>query len=144
MKPANAEIARLTGHDNVFIGKVKGHDKDANKTYIYWQDKVLQLNYSPQFQENEGLHWFIPSSQVIPVKTTSSNDNYENILQGKIIEVIQLGEGSILSIALQGSPEPVQMNYSSHHTRENNMAPNSDIQLSLLGSGIHLMKQENK
>jgi len=142
MKPANAEVARLTGHDNVFTGKVKGHDKAANKTYIYWQDEILQSNYSPKFSENEVLHWFIPSSQVIPVKTKYSNDDHDNVLKGKIIEVIQLGEGSILSIALQGLPDPVQMNYSTHHAIESNMVPNSEIMVSLLASGIHLMKAD--
>jgi molybdate transport system ATP-binding protein len=142
MKPANAEVARLTGHDNVFTGKVKGHDKAANKTYIYWQDEILQSNYSPKFSENEVLHWFIPSSQVIPVMTKYSNDDHDNVLKGKIIEVIQLGEGSILSIALQGLPDPVQMNYSTHHAIESNMVPNSEIMVSLLASGIHLMKAD--
>jgi molybdate transport system ATP-binding protein len=139
-KPQTTKVAKLTGHDNIFAGKLQEHDKTNVKSYINWHNKILETNYAPEFNEDEEVNWFIPSSQLIPLESEHSNFNNSNIFKGTILEVIQLGESSIITIELTGIPDILQMNYSTHQTREKGLATGSKIGVSLLAGGIHLMK----
>ena len=140
-KPASFKIAKLTGHDNLFNGVVQSHDKSNKKSFINWHGKILETAYSPGFVENESIDWFIPSSQVIPIITNDANCNNSNISKATIVEIIQLGDGSLISIEQPGISDIVRMNYSTHQTREQGLVLGSVLQISMLPGGIHLMKK---
>jgi len=141
--PSSAQVAKLTGHDNVFTAKLNKHDKNIKVSYINWHNHILESKYFPNLSENDVIDWFIPSSQIILHETNNASINNKNILPGKIVEFIQLGEGSILSIELEGIPELVHMNFTTHRARNDGLVPGKVVSISLLPDGIHLMKNQN-
>ena len=138
-RPTSSKVAMLTGHDNIFRGKLQKHENA--KTFIRWHDIILETTYLPEFNENEEIDWFIPSSQLIPLTGNNIENNNTNILKANILDIIQLGESSILSIEIPGIPDYLQMSYSTHQTLERGLAAGSQILVSILAGGIHLMKR---
>ena len=141
--PSSAQVASLTGHDNVFTAILDKHDNNKGVSYINWHNHILESGYFPNLGESEVIDWFIPSSQIILHESKNASINYKNILPGKIIDFIQLGEGSILSIELDGIPELVHMNFTTHRARYDGLVPGKNVSISLVSEGIHLMKKQN-
>lgn len=139
-RPNSSRVASLTGHDNIYHGKIIKHDSESKSSYIQWHDKILTTSYSPKFETGEEIDWMIPSSQVIAKIDLNNTHTDENQLSGKIIEMIQLGEGTIISIEFENNTDYLHMNYSTHHVKKNQIATGDKITVSLIADGIHIMK----
>jgi len=141
-RPLNAEVARLVGHDNVFTGKIHDHDPGAGKTLIEWEQYILETSYHGEFSRGEPVDWVIPSSQVYLFRLSRPQmEQRANSIEGKIIEYIELGEGSYVSFGISGSSQILHMNISTHVARRDRIGPGSEIKVSLLPEYIHLMKR---
>ncbi len=141
-RPLNTEVARLIGHDNIFSATVCDQNPDAGKTFFRWEDYVFDTACRPEFSINEKIDWVIPSSHVYLFRPSRpQSDKRVNIIEGKIIEYIQLGEGSYVSFAPDKTSQILHMNISSHVARRDGLGPGSSIKISLLPDYIHLMKK---
>ena len=138
--PISATVARLTGQDNVFRGFICEQDTGQAITRIQWHNQVLETRYYPEFRLNEIVDWVIPASQVVIHSTLPANTGLANLITGKISEIIQLGEGTIVTIALPGNSVTLTMNLSTYMARQDGLVAGNNITVSLLTVGIHLMK----
>jgi molybdate transport system ATP-binding protein len=143
-RPVSASVARLTGQDNVFRGVVCEQDDRLAITRILWHGQILQTTYYPDFSLNESVDWVIPASQVISHATLPASTSQTNLITGTIAEIIQLGEGTIVTIVLPGISEVLTMNLSTYMARQDRLAVGNTITVSLLTAGIHLMKADTR
>lgn len=139
-RPISAAVARLTGQDNVFRAVVCEQNAEQAITHIIWHDQVLQTTYYPEFSLDESVDWVIPASQVVIHSALPAKTGLANLISGKISEVIQLGEGTIVTIALPGTSDTLTMNLSTYMARQDGLVVGHNITVSLLSAGIHLMK----
>jgi len=137
-KPVSADVASLTGHDNIYTAIVCAQDAHDRKSWIDWQGMRLQCDYRPEFSLNEKVDWFIPSTQI----ALSGNVSGNNHLQATITEMIQLGDGTVVTLSLSQSKEKLTMNVSTYLAQQSQLATGQSVTVSLLASGIHLMKTE--
>ena len=140
--PGSAVVARLTGQDNVYRGVVCHQDAALAITRINWHGQVLQTAYSPEFRLHETVDWVIPASQIVIHAALPANDNGRNLFTGTISEIIQLGEGTIVTVALPGISDTLTMNLSTYTVRQDRLVAGNSITLGLLTGGIHLMKTD--
>lgn len=139
-RPNSSRVASLTGQDNIYHGKIIKHDRESQTSYIQWHDITLTCAYSPEYELGEEIDWMIPSSQVIEISDLNDTNTDENQLSGKIIDMIQLGEGTIISIGFDNNTDSLHMNYSTHHVKKNQIATGDIFTVSLIPDGIHIMK----
>ena len=139
-RPVSAEVARLTGHDNAYTATVCAQDAQAGKSWIDWQGIKLQCDYQPEFSLNEKVDWFISSTQIALSHQESEAASRTNHLQATISEIIQLGEGTVVTLALPQTSEKLTLNISTYLSRQEQLATGQSVAVSLLASGIHLMK----
>jgi hypothetical protein len=71
---------------------------------------------------------------------TKATNPKENQMTGTITELIQLGEGTIVTIKFDGMIDCLQMNYSTHHIHEHTFKTVNLITVSLIPDGIHMMR----
>ncbi len=137
--PVSSKVAHLTGHDNIFRGTILDHNTDSFTTTIQWHDRVISAKYSPDFSVNEEIDWVIPSYKVLADLKTDNDNTGINEMTGKITELIQLGEGTIITITFDGLDDCLQMNYSTHHVHELKLTTGDEITVLLVPDGIHIM-----
>ncbi len=139
-RPVSSKVAQLTGHDNIFRGTIISHDQEVLSTSIKWHDKILLAGYSPDFKIDEEVDWVIPPYKILANMETKATNPKENQMTGTITELIQLGEGTIVTIKFDGMIDCLQMNYSTHHIHEHKIKPGNLITVSLIPDGIHMMR----
>ena len=55
--------------------------------------------------------------------------------------MIQLGEGTIISIGFENNTDYLHMNFSTHHVKKSQIATGGKITVLLIPDGIHIMKR---
>ncbi len=139
-QPLNAEVADLIGHDNVFKGHIHKHDDQNNKTFIKWFDYILETTYRPEFNPGEPIDWVIPTDQLYFYRSDKPpRTERGNALNGKIVECLQLGEGTSVIIEAEDTQQNMHMNVSTHVARREQLSQGKNIRVSLLADGIYLM-----
>ena len=139
-QPVNAEVAYLIGHDNVFTGRIHQHDNQKNKTYIQWFDYILETPYRPELNPGEQVDWIIPTDQLYFYRRDKHlKAERENAINGKIVECLQLGEGTSVIIEVGETGQNIHMNVSTHVVRREQLSLGTKIRVSLLAEGIYLM-----
>jgi len=77
-KPANAAVARLLGHRNVFQGKIIAHLDDA-VTLMQWaaaEPLTLRLPYQPEWTPGQKVEWMIaPGALRLPESAAATAAN---------------------------------------------------------------------
>ena len=142
-KPVNAEVAHLTGHYNIFTGEVKNHDANVEKTYLAWFDYVLETPYRPEIDIGKKIDWVIPSENIILHRhDRPSKGERENPVSGKIEEFIPLGESSAVTLKVNQTDQYLYMSIPTHVARRNQIEKDTEISVSLLCEGIHMMEHE--
>ena len=140
-KPASAQVARLVALKNVFAGEVAGH-YDGTATQLRWGPITLELNFYPNFRVGEKVSWTIPESHVVMhrVKKSSQPTN-ENLVEGTIISAVILGGTTHIKMRPAGNDKySISFSVPSHFARLNHADVGKAITVSLLKSGLHLMK----
>lgn len=144
-RPDSAEIARLTGHYNIFTGEVKTHAASTGKTYLQWFDYQLETPHRPELNTGEKIDWVIPTENIIlHRRDRPSKGERENPLSGKVEEFIPLGESSAVTMKVKATDQYLSMSIPTHVARRNHIEKNSEIRVSLLCRGIHVMAKPQK
>jgi len=141
-KPVNARVAGLLGHDNIFSGAIHAQDEQNGITWIEWYQHIFATHYQPCFTANEIVDWMIPSASVTlsharDDQTTARN----NLVEGRITEYVQLGEGSIAMIMIEGTEQELSMNVSTQFGLAEGLAAGAKVNVTLSSDSIHLMRK---
>ena len=142
--PKTAMVARLMDQQNLFTAKIIEHNKESNKTYLQWHDRVLEAQYQPQFTMGQRICWMINSANVLLHRRgRPSNGDKENPLHGEIIEYMETSGLANLLVQIDSALDiNISINVPLHVAKRNNLGLNENIGISLLSEGIHLMPHQ--
>jgi len=142
--PVNARVAGLLGHDNIFTGAIHAQDQQNGITWITWYQHIFASRYQAGFTANEIVDWMIPSASVtLSHATDDQTTARNNLVEGRITEYVQLGEGSIAMIMIDGTEQELSMNVSTQYGRAEGLAAGARVKITLLSDSIHLMNKTN-
>ena len=138
--PADALVARLIDHRNVFTGIVSRHDEPGRKTWIAWAGAEIECGLAMRFAPGERVDWLAPESHVVMHRRERpSRGEYENPVHGVVRDIVTLGGDARVTLDVNGAGAPLTFEISAHVAARNNVAAGAGVSVSLLASGIHVM-----
>ena len=138
--PADALVARLIDHRNVFSGVVSRHDEPGRKTWLAWAGTEIECGLAARFTPGERVDWLAPESHVVMHRRERpSRGEHENPVHGVVRDIVTLGGDARVTLDVGGTDAPLTFEISSHVAARNNVAAGARISVSLLASGIHVM-----
>ena len=138
--PADALVARLIDHRNVFAGVVSRHDEEARKTWIDWGGAELECALAARFAPGDRVDWLAPESHVVMHRRDRpSRGEHENPVHGVVRDVVTLGGDARVTLEVEGAGAPLTFEVSAHVAARNGVAVGVEVSVSLLASGIHVM-----
>ena len=139
-RPVSTEVARLVDQRNLFRGSVDGHGPDA--TMLRWAGHVLEVAPRPEIPPGEAVDWIVPDGFVVlHRRDRPSRGEHENPVAGRIETVLPIGQSASITLRPDADPTlPIQFSVPLHVARRNGLEPGVDATVSLLASGIHLMR----
>ena len=138
--PADALVARLIDHRNVFAGVVSRHDEPARKTWLAWAGTELECGLAAHFAPGERVDWLVPESHVVMHRRDRpSRGEHENPVHGVVRDVVTLGGAVRVTLDVGGAGTPLTFEVSAHVAARNGVAAGAKVCVSLLASGIHVM-----
>ena len=139
-RPANALVARLIDHRNVFTGVVSRHDEPARKTWLTWAGAELECALAARFAPGDRVDWLVPESHVVMHRRERpSRGEHENPVRGIARDVVMLGGDARVTLDVAGAGAPLTFEVSAHVAARNRVAAGAEVSVSLLASGIHVM-----
>ncbi len=143
-RPDTAQVARLVGLSNVFLGSILEHQPQRDRTLVAWDGQGLEVLHAPRFPAGSRVAWVIPDGYVVlHRRDRPSRGEHENPVAGRVASLVPIGQNAHLTIRLKGHDEaPLQFSVPLHVARRNRVAAGVDIVVSLLAEGIHLMPPE--
>lgn len=144
-RPATPTVARLLGHSNLFEGIVEQPAKDSAPGTLRWGARTLSVVSTGGFAKETRVVWLIPAESVILLRRGEpSSQPIENQINGRITELIALGDQAAVTVAIDGAGgnELINMKLATRAVRRNDLAAGAVVTLSLLPDAIHLMALE--
>ena len=137
-RPADARIARLVGHTNLFEGEVVGVDGEG--TALLWQGLRLTVGENPRFRPGTRVCWVIPPEGVVlQRRDRPPRESDVNLVSGCVEDSIALGAFTQVGLRLESGGLPLAFSLPTHVARRYDIAPGAALQVSLLADAIHLM-----
>ena len=138
--PADALVARLIDHRNVFTGIVSRHDEPERKTWLAWAGTEIECALAAHFTPGGRVDWLVPESHVVMHRRERpSRGEHENPVRGIVRDVVTLGGDARVTLDVGGADAPLTFEISAHVAARNNVAAGAEVSVSLLASGIHVM-----
>jgi molybdate transport system ATP-binding protein len=139
-RPVSTEVARLVDQRNLFRGTVERHSPDA--TFLRWAGMSLEAAPRPEIPAGEVVDWIVPDGFVVlHRRDRPSRGERENPVAGRIESVLPIGQTASVTFRPERDPSlPIQFSVPLHVARRNDLAPDAEATVSLLASGIHLMR----
>ena len=138
--PASALVARLIDHRNVFGGVVSRHDEPAGKTWLDWAGTEIECRLAARFAPGDRVNWLVPESHVVMHRRERpSRGEHENPVRGIARDVVILGGDARVTLDIEGAGAPLTFEVSAHVAARNRVEAGTEVSVSLLADGIHLM-----
>ena len=139
-RPADALVARLIDHRNIFTGAISRHDTAGRKTWLAWAGAEIECRLAVRFTLGERVDWLVPESHVVMHRRERpSRGEHENPVHGVVRDVVILGGDARVTLDVGGASAPLTFEVSAHVAQRNNVAAGAEISVSLLADGIHVM-----
>ncbi len=140
-RPLNARIARLLGHKNVFSVKFTNHGV-GGRLHAFGTCLDIPKPASSQWIPADGDQVDIlvdPSAIIMHRPDKPSNGERENPISTVVAESVCLGNDVALKLKVESTGESIAFRLSRHVAKRNSVTLNSQLNVSLLAEGIHLM-----
>ena len=140
-RPADATVARLVGIRNVFRGILADRPGANGAAVLEWGGYRLETAIPAPSTGGKAVAWCVPADSVIVHRTDRpSRGEHENPLCGRVVEALQLGEMTELTVAVGAAEEhPLHCSIPTHVARRNGIGAGAAIGLSLRAEAIHVM-----
>jgi molybdate transport system ATP-binding protein len=140
-RPASVAAARLVGHRNIFPGRIAHHDEALARTMLDWRGRLLEIAHAPHWPAGTPVSWLVPPSKVVlHRRDRPSRGEGENPVQGRIEEMIRLGDTVIVTLELEGAEtRRLTMHVPRHVAERNGLAVGATVGASLVGDAVHPM-----
>ncbi|MCL6414157.1 ABC transporter ATP-binding protein [Aestuariirhabdus sp. Z084] len=139
-RPADAQVARLVGHRNIFRARVIRHDVEAGHTLIDWRGSQLVADLQQDFAVGCTVSWVIPRSRVLIYTPRTDQELRENTVVGVVQERLALGDMVALMTSV-GDPErpPIHLTLPAHVVERRGIVLGQQLYMTLEAEGIWLM-----
>lgn len=140
-RPDTVQVAQLAGLKNVFRAGVLEHLPDRGITVIEWRAHRLEARLQPAFPVGSQVTWAIPQGHlVLHRRGEPARDERENPVSGVVGSYVRLGNNAAVSVHVGGLDRPpLFMSLPVHVAQSNGIERGTDVVVSLLSDGIHLM-----
>ncbi len=141
-RPVSAEAARLLDQTNVFSARIVSHEPQHGRTWIESDGLRLECAHTPEFAVGEPIDWLVPPSDVVlHRRDRPSRGERENPLRGTVSEFVILGDEALVNMDIDELDDTLSFTVSVHVAGRNRVGLGEPIGVSLLASGIHIMKR---
>jgi molybdate transport system ATP-binding protein len=138
--PVSVEAARLVDLKNMFEATVFAHRPSENATVIQWGGHQLVTPHRLDLAPGGAVAWAIPSTQVILHRSDLPSAAPVNLVNGIVGELTMLSESTSVAVFVDGrSDQALSMTVPEHYARRTRLAVGTEVTVSLLPDGIHLM-----
>ncbi|MFA7429864.1 MAG: ABC transporter ATP-binding protein [Rhodospirillaceae bacterium] len=143
-RPVNSAVARLVDIRNLFEGRVLDHDPGKQRTYVRWREQTLEVALAERFEPGERVLWCVPTSSILlHSRVRPSRGERENPVSGAVRDMVVLGDGARITMAVEGGDgPPLTLTVPLHVVHRNVLSVGEAITVTLMGDGIHLLKWE--
>ena len=140
-RPHNELVAHLMDLGNIFEGIILEHRPERGRTLLRWLDFQIEAGHTSAGPPGTKISWVIPPSFIIlHRRLRPSRGDRENPVHGAVGELAPLGEQVMITMYVAGKPD-VRLTFSlpAHVATRNGLARGTEITVSLLAEGIHIM-----
>ena len=140
-RPETAHVARLMGLKNVFRAGVVEHAPARGETIIEWRQLRLIAPLQERYAVGSQVTWAVSQGQVLLVgRADAVAPDAPNAVLGVVVQLVRLGNNAAMAIAIGGADRPpLFMSVPLHVAHQHRVEVGSDVIVSLLPEGIHLM-----
>ncbi len=137
-RPLDALVARLVDLRNVFEARVVAR-ADGNRG-LAWTATELECAVPDRHATGARVCFAIPLSGVLlHRRDRPSRGERENPVEGVVVDCLEQGEDTTLSMRIDGVPGSLWLRVPTHVARRNQLAPEERIRVSLLSDALHVM-----
>lgn len=138
--PINAEVARLMGMQNVFVGQVISHA--SKHSVVAWGDQLLRVRLHSDYAPGKMITWVMPTSGVLLMPSRPrETDALDNEIAVSIQTMLALGEHFRVTLAVGNNR--LMMNVPRHIAQRYQLEERQSIKVRLRGETVHLMPAES-
>ncbi len=140
-RPRDVQVARLVDFRNLFHGEIVAHHPDAGHSLVRWLDYTLEAPLRTEFAADGPISWgILPAHCILHRRDRPSRGERENPVSGVIGEFLPFGENAAVTMHVDGRVDAdLQVSIPLHVADRNGLALGTEIRVSLLRDGIHLM-----
>lgn len=141
-RPTNAAIARLVGLNNLFTGRVVGHDAQG-MTILESLGLRLEVARDQEFTPGDKVSWVIPPEGILlHRRDRPSRGETENPVSGRVADCIILGPYTQIGLQPDGGGLPLTFSVPTHVAQRSEITAGATARVTLLAQAIHLMPWE--
>lgn len=138
-RPDSLRVARQVDARNLFSGIMV---RRQNRLCLLWQDHLLDVAATAGLQEGERVHWMLsPAKVLLHQQNRRSRGEQENPLRATVTEILPLRGITTVLMQPEHSELTLQMDLPEHVASRNRLQLGDQINVSLLASAIHLMRE---
>lgn len=143
-RPETAQVAQLVGLKNVFRAGVLEHDTERGATTIEWRGRTLRAPLRERFPAGTQVTWGISQGQLVLLgKADADVTDRPNVVLGVVVQLVRLGNNAAIAVAVGGADRPpLFMSVPLHVALQHGIEMGSDVTVSLIPEGIHLMPSD--
>jgi molybdate transport system ATP-binding protein len=139
-RPDSVQVAQLVGLRNLFRAGVIGHDAQRGITLIEWRGQRLEARLQPGYGEGSQVAWAITEDHIVMHRRDRpSRGERENPVRGVVSTFVPLGANAALTVDIGTGRPPLFLSVPVHVARRNGIVQGTEITVSLLAEGIHLL-----
>jgi molybdate transport system ATP-binding protein len=135
--PRNARVAQLVGIHNHFHAQFLG--AGAGQALLHWGDLRLRVKDKGKIDSGTAVTWVLAGEAVQLLSPSSDAQSDANVLSCQFTEILPLGEISLCRLAVQGTPDTIQLNLPTAQLSAMSMRNGSQVNLSVPTDAAHIM-----
>jgi len=136
-KPVSARIAKLLGHKNVYKGD---YTKNYGKGRLTMLGTQFEIDTATNLSNGKVSVLVEPSAIIMHRQDRPSKGERENPLLTRVNEAVEMGDDLSIKLDIHNTNEVMAFRVSRHVAARNNVLQGSDLRVSILPKGIHLMR----
>ncbi len=135
--PRNARVAQLVGIHNHFSSRF--YKTHAGQGSLQWGDVSLRVVDKDKIQHDTAVTWVLAGEAVQWLAADAPADSRMNEVQAQISELLPLGEISVCRMAIQGTPDVIQLNLPTASLASQGVHQGDCLRLCFPLDAVHIM-----
>jgi molybdate transport system ATP-binding protein len=135
--PRNARVAQLVGIHNHFHAQF--HSARDGQALLHWGELRLKVRDKGKIESGTQVTWVLAGEAVQVIAANETADASSNHLLCRITEMLPLGEISLCRLAVQGTPDTIQLNLPTAQLAAMGVHSGDEISLAVPLDAAHIM-----